>query len=163
MLEDIGKIPVIQRKIRRAISLVGYIYNHDFTLHLLRTFTKKKDLVRPTITRFATSFISLERLQQEKYNIRKMFISDEWIQNKLSKEAKRKEAARTIQYSPFWKNVVYILKVMAPLVGVLRLVGVERKPAIRHIYEAIEKTKETTAKSFNGLEHRYSNVFEIID
>ncbi|XP_042009179.1 uncharacterized protein LOC121757748 [Salvia splendens] len=110
MLKDIGKIPVIQRTIRRAISLVGYIYSHGFTLHLLRTFTKKKDLVRPAITRFATSFLSLERLQQEKYNIRKMFISDTWIQNKLSKEAKGKEAARTTQYSPFWKNVVYTLK-----------------------------------------------------
>ncbi|XP_041995799.1 uncharacterized protein LOC121745919 [Salvia splendens] len=53
MLEDIDKIPVIQRTIKRAISLVSYIYSNGFTLHLLRSFTKKKDLVRPAITRFA--------------------------------------------------------------------------------------------------------------
>ena len=36
----------------------------------------------------------------------------------------------------FWNHVVYILKVMGPLVKVLQLVDNERKPTMGYIYEA---------------------------
>lgn len=90
MLEDIGKLPLIKMTIQRGISLVGFIYSHSSTLSLLRHFTNKRELVRHAVTRFATSFLSLERLHQEKRNLRNMFTSEEWTQNKLYKEAKRK-------------------------------------------------------------------------
>lgn len=77
MLEDIMKIPLIKKIIRMGISLVGYIYNHTSTLSLLRHFTNKKELVRLAVTRFATSFLSLERLHKEKDTLRKMFTYDE--------------------------------------------------------------------------------------
>ncbi|KAL5187367.1 Serine hydroxymethyltransferase 7 [Glycine soja] len=118
MLEDIGKLPLIRKTIRRAINLVGFIYAHSSTLSLLRNFTNKRELVRQAVTRFATSF---------------------------------------------WNSVVYTLKVMAPLVKVLRLVDGERKPAMGYIYEAMDKAKETIIKSFNNNESKYKDVFAIID
>lgn len=127
MLEDIGKLPLIKKTIQRAISLVGFIYRHSSTLRLLRFFTNKRELVRHAITRFATSFLTLERLHKEKGNLRKMFVSDDWTNNKLSKEAKGKEATKTVLMSAFWNNVLYILKVMAPLVKVPHLVDSEKK------------------------------------
>nr|KYP49050.1 hypothetical protein KK1_029253 [Cajanus cajan] len=63
----------------------------------------------------------------------------------------------------FWRNVVYILKVMAPLVKVLRLVDSEKKPAMGYIYEAMDKAKEAIMKSFNNNETKYKAVFEIVD
>ncbi|XP_042009196.1 uncharacterized protein LOC121757771 [Salvia splendens] len=149
MLEDIGKIVVIKNTIKRSISLVGYIYSHGFTLNLLRTTTNKKELVRPAITRFATSYLSLQRLQEERENLRKMFTCDEWMQNKLSKEAKGIEATKTVMKTSFWNNVVYILKIMGPLVRVLRMVDGEKKAAMGYIYEAIEKAKEEIKKELN--------------
>ncbi|KAL5147672.1 Trafficking protein particle complex subunit 3 [Glycine soja] len=163
MLEDIGKLPLIRKTIRRAINLVGFIYAHSSTLSLLRNFTNKRELVRHAITRFATSYLTLERLHKEKANIRKMFTSDEWTLNKLSKEPKGKEAAKVVLMPSFWNSVVYTLKVMAPLVKVLRLVDGERKPAMGYIYEAMDKAKETIMKSFNNNESKYKDVFEIID
>ncbi|XP_028209634.1 uncharacterized protein LOC114392630 [Glycine soja] len=163
MLEDIGKLPSIRKTIRRAINLVGFIYAHSSTLSLLRNFTNKRELVRHAITRFATSYLTLERLHKEKANIRKMFTSDEWTLNKLSKEPKGKEAAKVVLMPSFWNSVVYTLKVMAPLVKVLRLVDGERKPAMGYIYEAMDKAKETIMKSFNNNESKYKDVFEIID
>jgi len=56
-----------------------------------------------------------------------MFVSDDWTNNKLSKEAKGKEATKTVLMSAFWNNVLYILKVMAPLVKVPHLVDSEKK------------------------------------
>ncbi|KAL4372634.1 hypothetical protein AHAS_Ahas05G0001400 [Arachis hypogaea] len=72
MLEDIGKLPLIQKTIKRAISLVSFIYSHSSTLAMLRSFTNGKELVRHAVTRFATSFLSLERLYEEKGNLRRM-------------------------------------------------------------------------------------------
>lgn len=65
------------------------------------------------------------------------------MQNKLSKDAKGREATKTVMMPSFWRNVVYIFKVMAPLVRVLRLVDSEKKPAMGYIYEEMEKAKET--------------------
>ncbi|KAH1228309.1 hypothetical protein GmHk_10G028319 [Glycine max] len=149
MLEDIGKLPLIRKTIRRAINLVGFIYAYSSTLSLLRNFTNKRELVRHAITRFATSCLTLERLHKEKANIRKMFTSDEWTLNKLSKELKGKEAAKVVLMPFFWNSVVYTLKVMAPLVKVLHLVDGERKLAMGYIYEVMDKAKETIIKSFN--------------
>jgi len=101
MLEDIGKIPKIKKTIQKAISLVGFIYSHSSTLSLMRNFTSGRKLVRHAITRFATYFPSLERIHQEKANIRKMFVSDEWNANKLSKEAKGREATKTVLMPSF--------------------------------------------------------------
>ncbi|KAL5183817.1 hypothetical protein HKD37_17G047631 [Glycine soja] len=96
MLENIRKLPSIKNTIRRAINLVGFIYAHSSTLSLLRNCTNKRELVRHAITRFSTSYLTLERLHKEKSNIRKMFISYEWILNKLSKEPKGKEVAKVV-------------------------------------------------------------------
>jgi len=61
--------------------------------------------------------------------------------------------------------VVFNLKVMAPLIRVLHLVDGERKGAIGYIYEATEKAKETTMKSFNNNESKYKDILQslIID
>ncbi|KAH1206540.1 hypothetical protein GmHk_16G046961 [Glycine max] len=163
VLADIGKLPLIRKTIRRGINLVGFIYAHSSTLSLLRNFTNKRELVRHAITRFVSSYLTLERLHKEKVNIRKMFTSDEWTLNKLSKEPKGKEAAKVVLMLSFWNSVIYTLKVMAPLVKVLRLVDGERKSAMGYIYEAMDKAKETIIKSFNNNESKYKDVFAIID
>ena len=62
----------------------------------------------------------------------------------------------------FWNHVVYILKVMGPLVKVLQLVDNERKPAMGYIYEAMDRCKETIKKSFNENEDKYKEIFSII-
>ncbi|XLU47189.1 hypothetical protein S245_042003, partial [Arachis hypogaea] len=56
-------------------------------------------------TRFATSFLSLERLYEEKGNMRRMFTSDEWVKNKLSKEANGREATKIDIMPSFWNYV----------------------------------------------------------
>ncbi|XP_057760023.1 uncharacterized protein LOC130980349 [Arachis stenosperma] len=163
MLEDIRKLPLIQKTIKTAISLVSFIYSHSSTLAMLRSFTNGKELVRHAVTRFATSFFSLERLYEEKGNLRRMFTSDEWAKNKLSKEAKGREATKIVIMPSFWNHVKYTLKIMGPLVRVLRLVDGEKKPPMGYIYEAMEKAKECIMKTFLNDESKYNDVFKIID
>ena len=66
MLEDIGKLPNIKKTLKRAISLNGYIYNRLGLLNMMRRFTRQKELLRPAKTSFATAFITLSQLYEQK-------------------------------------------------------------------------------------------------
>ncbi|KAL0011329.1 hypothetical protein SO802_006437 [Lithocarpus litseifolius] len=92
-----------------------------------------------------------------------MFNSEEWVRSRWAKEANAKRVVETTLMPSFWNTIVYILKVMGPLVQVLRLVDNERKPAMGYIYEAMDRAKEAIIKAFNENEERYSNIFKIID
>ncbi|XP_019437890.1 PREDICTED: uncharacterized protein LOC109343825 [Lupinus angustifolius] len=92
MLEDIGKLERVKRAIQRGSSLVSFIYNHTMTLNTMRKFTKKTELVRAGVTRFATNFLTLQRLHDQKGALRKMFTSDEWMNSNAAKDAKGKRA-----------------------------------------------------------------------
>ena len=59
MLEDIGKLNVNATTLSRARQVVKFIYGHTWVLSLMRTFTKIHELLRQTITRFATAFLTL--------------------------------------------------------------------------------------------------------
>ncbi|RVW91326.1 hypothetical protein CK203_035382 [Vitis vinifera] len=133
MLEDIGKLPNIKRTLERAISLNGYIYNRSGLLNMMRRFTGQRELLRPAKTRFATAFITLSRLHEQKNNLRKM------LQAQIGQI------------------------VSGPLVRVLRLVDGEKKAPMGYIYEAMNRAKDAIVRSFNGNEEKYKEIFNIID
>lgn len=81
----------------------------------------------------------------------------------MVKDAKGKHVVETVLMPTFWNSVVYILKVMGPLIKVLRLVDNERKPAMGYLYEAMDRVKETIMKYFNEDDKIYKEVFKIID
>ncbi|CAL9199798.1 unnamed protein product [Musa hybrid cultivar] len=83
-------------------------------------FIGNKELVRHGVTRFATSFLTLQSVHRQKHILRNMFTSEKWVTGKWAKEAKDKRAADIILMPFFWNHVVYILKVMSSLVRVLR-------------------------------------------
>uniref|UniRef100_A0A0R0HS56 BED-type domain-containing protein n=1 Tax=Glycine max TaxID=3847 RepID=A0A0R0HS56_SOYBN len=139
MLEDIGKIPKVKRVIQRGIKL------------------------RHGVTRFATTFLTLQRLHKQKANLRRMFNSDEWLKSKAAKEPKGKQATDVVLMPSFWNDVVYALKAMGPLVSVLRLVDNEKKPTMGFIYEAMDRAKEAIQRAFNNNEGKYKDILAIID
>eukprot|EP00253_Pinus_taeda_P036730 PITA_36730 len=63
MLEDIGKIPIVRDIVESSKSITKLIYNHSSVLSLMRRFTNNKELVRLAITRFDTTFISLQSVE----------------------------------------------------------------------------------------------------
>ncbi|KAK9992360.1 hypothetical protein SO802_027345 [Lithocarpus litseifolius] len=63
----------------------------------------------------------------------------------------------------FWNTIVYTLKVIDPLVRVLRFVDNDRKSTMGYTYEATDRAQKTIIKAFNENEERYSNIFKIID
>ncbi|XP_057994684.1 uncharacterized protein LOC110632183 [Hevea brasiliensis] len=163
MLEDIGKIPKIHNTIKRAVTLNGYIYIRPGVVNMLWHFTGERELIRPVVTRFATAFLTLQRIHKHKANLRKMFTSEEWTKSKWAKELSGKKVYSIVMMPTFWTNIVYILKIFGSLVRVLRLVDGEKMPIMGYIYEAMDRAKEAIAKSFDENEEKYMTIFEIID
>ncbi|XP_048624037.1 uncharacterized protein LOC106405160 [Brassica napus] len=143
MLEDIGKICCEER-------------NEE-------VFTNQKNLHRPAVTRFATSFITMTQFHLQQANLKKMVTSEEWNKSKWPKEAGARKMKQYILQESFWRNIAYALKLTCPLVKVLRMVDGEKKPAMGYINAAMDRAKETNAKSFKWKKEKYEKVFEMVD
>ena len=54
-------------------------------LDLFRKFSKKRELTRPAITRFATSYLTLKSFDETRVQLRAMFSSIAWVESSYSK------------------------------------------------------------------------------
>ena len=77
---------------------------------MLRKFTRERELVRASVTRFATAYLTLLRIHKQKTNLRKMFTLEDWTTSKWAKEAIGKRAIATILMPTFWTSIVYKLR-----------------------------------------------------
>ncbi|PWA67183.1 hypothetical protein CTI12_AA321880 [Artemisia annua] len=107
-----------------------------------------QDNVRQGITRFATSFLTLQSLMEKKERLRLMVTSDDWTQSKWAKTKKGKGA-----YSI----------VISPLVKVLRLADGDQKPSMGFLYGELKKAKEDIKMAFNNVETYYRPIIDIIE
>ena len=163
MLESIGKLPRYKKTIDSAKAFTIFVYAHHKTLSMMRSFTKKRDIVRPGVTRFASAFLTLQSLIEKKESLRTMFASTEWDECIWSKHAKGKAAFATVMSVSFWNGVTQCLKVFAPLVRVLRLVDGDRKPSMGFVYGELKKAKEEINEALNNIESNYRPILEIMD
>nr|GME14779.1 uncharacterized protein LOC109154222 [Ipomoea batatas] len=136
---------------------------HTKLLNLLRTYTKKRDLVKFAKTGFATVFLTFKRLHEQKNNLRRLFNSEEFLTSSYFKEEAGKECSKIVEMPNFWNTILEALKIGDPLISTLRLVDGEVKPSMGYIYPAMEITKEAIANAFNNNSSKYKKVFEIID
>ncbi|CAM8936807.1 unnamed protein product [Rhodiola kirilowii] len=163
MLQEIGTQPKFKNVIDKAKGFTIYIYAHHKTLHLMRKFTKKRDIVRPGVTRFATSFLTLQSLMDKKNELRAMVTSAEWNESKHGKSAKGNVAASIVLSAPFWNGVSLCLKVFAPLFKVLRLADGDQKPSMGFLYGELLKAREEIKMVYKNQEMHYKPILEIID
>jgi hypothetical protein len=141
MLEDMGKTSFIKELIDKGRSVPKFIYNHIWVLSLMRRHTRNRELRRPAITRFATNFITLQSLLQCQFELKQMFVCDEWRDSTYSRREDGKAIARLVYSDSFWEGVAKVCSVCEPLVKVLRLVDSD-KPTMGYLYEAMDRAKE---------------------
>ncbi|XP_076888315.1 uncharacterized protein LOC143538710 isoform X1 [Bidens hawaiensis] len=94
ILEDIGNIAKVKTTIKRAIFLIGYIYNDYDVLNMMKEFTNKKDLPRTGITRLTTTYLTLQSLHKHKACLKSMFTCEKWRESVWAKEAKGKAVSK---------------------------------------------------------------------
>ncbi|XP_027915185.1 uncharacterized protein LOC114174548 [Vigna unguiculata] len=164
ILEDIGELPVFYNTIANAKKVTTFIYRHTWVLNLYRKYSKGKELAQPAVTRFATAFLTLQCIAQQKNALRGMFVSEAWTTSKHASKTEGKQVVSIVLFDVrFWKSMQYCLKCVTPLVKILRLVDGDSKPAMSYIYEAMDRAKEQIAANFKNEESRYKKVWKIID
>ncbi|KAL9859022.1 putative ribonuclease H-like superfamily [Arabidopsis thaliana] len=78
MVEGISKLAMSDETVKMAKAFTIFIYAHHQTLSMMRSFTKRRDIVRPGITRFASAFLTLKSLVEKEENLKMMFASNQW-------------------------------------------------------------------------------------
>jgi hypothetical protein len=76
LLEDIGKINEFNTCISMAKKLSRFLYKHGRLYNLIREMIGG-NLVRPGVTQFATSFLTLASMYMHRNGLRTLFVSDE--------------------------------------------------------------------------------------
>ena len=121
MLEDIGKLKVCDQTLSLARQVGKFIYGHCWVLSMMRSFTKNSELLCPAITRFVTTYLTLQSLYKQKQPLQAMFSSEKWASSSWARKVEGVKARATVLFDPkFWPNVVFCIKSTIPLVSVLR-------------------------------------------
>ncbi|XP_020268539.1 uncharacterized protein LOC109843955 [Asparagus officinalis] len=164
MLQDIGKLTKFKNIIEKARALTVFIYGHTRTLALMRKCTRRKDIVRPGTTRFATSFLTLGSLLEKKDALMAMFNSDEFTSLKFVGAAKKKAltANATVISRTFWRGVRSCLKVFTPLFKFLRMVDSGTCPSMGFIIGELNQVKREIMTALK-TEKDYMPIISIIE
>jgi hypothetical protein len=168
MLEGIGKMKKFKTILDSAKDLTIFIYAHHNTLSLMRKFTKKRDIIRPGVTRFASAFLTLQSLYEKKDQLRMMSQSEEWEKiSHVKKSTKGVLATATLVKPTFWNGVSLCLRVFEPLVKVLRMVDGDVKPSMAWLYGEILKAKEEMRMAVGNVDKTgtalYKSIIEVVD
>eukprot|EP00253_Pinus_taeda_P002771 PITA_02771 len=162
MLKDIGKLHWIHEVVEKEKSITKYLYNHTIVLNTMRKYTEGKEIVRPTVTRFATNCISLQCVVEQKINLKRMFLGPKWMASKYSKTLEGIEIVALVFNDGFWKDVEETIAVTESLVRVLKMVDGD-KLAMGYIYEAMDLAKEAIKRRYGDDETKYMPLWDIID
>ncbi|XP_020266421.1 uncharacterized protein LOC109841909 [Asparagus officinalis] len=128
----------------------------------MRRICDKRDIVRPGVTRFATTFLTLRSLLEKKEKLRFMFSDEAWVRCKLAKTAKGAKVEAIAMSDSWWTAVAKILKVYAPIFRLLRVVDSDYKPSMGFVVGMLEDMKKEIIQVKNK-EKDFKPVIDIID
>ncbi|CAN1309862.1 hypothetical protein LINPERPRIM_LOCUS27838 [Linum perenne] len=78
MLQGIGNLPRFKKVLDQAKNFTIFIYSHHRTLECMRSFTKKREIIRPGVTRFASQYLTLHSMMEKKGELRKTAVDKKW-------------------------------------------------------------------------------------
>jgi len=84
IFDDFEKnLKVHQITIKKIRKITTYIYGRSMLISMLKKFTKGRDLIRPGVTRFFTTYLTLTCLHELKASLLTMLNSEEWKTSKF--------------------------------------------------------------------------------
>ncbi|XP_038723293.1 uncharacterized protein LOC120015140 [Tripterygium wilfordii] len=164
VLENFLKIKHIGECMEKGQKITKLIYNQIWLLNLMKKeITKGQELLRPTVTRYASSFATLQSLLDHRTGLRRMFQCSKWISSPLSKSNEGKEVERIVLNATFWKKVQYIRKLVNPIIDVLLKVDNSENLSMPYLYSDLFRVK-LSIKSIHGDDaSKYGPFWSVID
>ncbi|PKA62387.1 hypothetical protein AXF42_Ash009273 [Apostasia shenzhenica] len=142
ILKDIADMPHIESLADRASSISVFVYNHKWTLGWLRKQPKWTEIIRPGPTRFATTFIALKSIYDHYHELQTMVTSRDFNLWSGSKSKRGKEIKDIVLDKMFWNDCLIIIKIVSPLLRLLRIVDSDEKPALGYVYEGMYRARK---------------------
>ncbi|ERM96750.1 hypothetical protein AMTR_s05557p00004620 [Amborella trichopoda] len=87
MLEEIGEIKIMKETLQEA-----------------REQSKKKEIIRLAITRFATDYLAMDFIREYEGAIKRLFTSEEWLNDHLSKSSTGLKVDGIVSNRRFWSR-----------------------------------------------------------
>ncbi|XP_026377903.1 uncharacterized protein LOC113272247 [Papaver somniferum] len=78
-----------------------------------------------------------------------VFVNDRWVKTRFAKETLGINALKIVTSSTFWEYVDYSCSLLKPLVKVVRLVDIERKPTMPCFYDAMRIERDQLEENFS--------------
>ena len=88
------------------------------------------DLIRPIDTHFATSYLTLGCLIENKRSLTRMFTSKEWQSSQFVKTRDGRLVKNLVLDKRFCTNILNCMTGVIPLIKVLRMVDSNEKPTM---------------------------------
>ncbi|KAL7611343.1 hypothetical protein Lser_V15G12631 [Lactuca serriola] len=161
VLKDLSELDNVKSLVSLASRVTIFVYNHKWTLNWLRKRPGWKEIIRPGATRFGTVFIALQSLYDHKEDLQAMVISNEF--KKMLKVGNAVECKKIVLNEIFWKNCLITVKVMTPLLKLLRLCDSDEKSAIGYVYEGMRRARRGIKELFKKKKELYRPYTNIID
>ncbi|XP_054790328.1 uncharacterized protein LOC129295787 [Prosopis cineraria] len=121
-----------------------------------------KEIVHPGATRFTTTFITLHSIYMHKHDLQALVIDKHFVDHKLSKTQAGIIVTTIILDNGFWGDCLEIMKVVSPLIKLLRIVDSYEKPSLPYVYEGMQREKKAIKATFNDKKYYYKLYTNII-
>ncbi|KAL4561520.1 hypothetical protein LXL04_033687 [Taraxacum kok-saghyz] len=161
VLKDISELDNVKSLVTLASRVTVFVYNHKWPLNWLRKRPGWTEIIRPGATRFGTAFIALQSLYDHKADLQAMVISNDF--KKMLKVGNALECKQIVLNETFWKNCLIMVKVMTPLLRLLRLCDTDEKPALGYVYEGMHRARKGVKELFKKKKELYKPYTNIID
>lgn len=140
-----------------AKKVSRFIYKHGRLLDQMREKIGG-DLVRPAVTRFATSFLTLASMYRHRNGLRALFYCEEWHASHFSTTTEGQQAENIVLSAPFWNKVENCLKATQPLLVALRIADGDETPAAPEILAAMDVAKNTIKEALKDNQRLLAEV-----
>ncbi|PNX69542.1 hypothetical protein L195_g056773, partial [Trifolium pratense] len=120
------------------------------------------EIIRPGPTRFATTFIALKSLHKHQHDLTALVTSKTFVESRYYRDPKARDFIVVILDSRFWNDVEIIVKIVAPLVYLLRIVDGDDRPSLGYVYDGMFRAKKAIKSIFMNKKSLYKPYTRII-
>ncbi|XP_028797413.1 uncharacterized protein LOC114752881 [Neltuma alba] len=162
VLKDFSSMPHVSDLASKASKITVFAYNHMVFLSWLRKRPTWKEIVRPGATRFATTFITLHSIYMHKNDLQALVVDKHFVDHKLSRTEAGKNFSAIILDNRFWNDCYQVVKIVSPLIKLLRIVDSDEKPSLPYVYEGMRRAKMAIKEMFKKNKDLYKPYTTII-
>ncbi|WOK95129.1 hypothetical protein Cni_G03836 [Canna indica] len=164
ILEDFTKIKWAKECLEKAQKITRLIYNHIWLYNLMKKeYTVGKELLKPSVTRLTTGFLTLQCLVEHRPALKRMFQSIKWNSSQVAKSDEGKEVEKIVLNSTLWKKMQYVSKSVDPVVQILARVWSYDTLSLPSIYNDIYSAKLAIKAVHADDERKYGQFWSVID